>query len=191
MIRKKNILLCGAGNAVHIISSLTGKAGNKAIPHIYSILPNEIEKLQKSHPLEILTHYHNNDYIGKVEKVVGSPEIVADMDIIFMSMPGFLHSIYLKSMAPYIKPGTTIVGLPGNGNFNLEVHKILGEEKFNQMNIVSTKTLPWVCVTHEFGKTGDIQGVKEFLDTACRPSGSTKEICEILTEMIGFYIFSK
>ncbi len=40
-------------------------------------------------------------------------EALADHDIIFLVVPAFVHEEYLNAIRNYVKPGTILVGCPG------------------------------------------------------------------------------
>ena len=72
----------------------------------------------------------------------------ADM-VVFMTQPSCLKD-YLKALATHIKPGTIIVGLQENPEFDSQVGHVL-EEKAQQCTIMNFESLPWTCRTAECG----------------------------------------
>ena len=80
----------------------------------------------------------------KTEDVMGDAEIV-----VFMMQPSCLK-YYLEALATHVKPGTIIVGLPGNREFDFQVLHALGR-KAQQCTTMNFESLPWTCRTTEFG----------------------------------------
>ena len=80
----------------------------------------------------------------KTEDVMGDAEIV-----VFMMQPSCLK-YYLEALATHVKPGTIIVGLPGNSEFHFQVCHALGR-KAQQCTTMNFESLPWTCRTTEFG----------------------------------------
>jgi len=80
----------------------------------------------------------------KTEDVMGDAEMV-----VFMMQPSGLK-YYLEALATHVKPGTIIVGLPGNPEFHFQVHHALGR-KAQQCTTMNFESLPWTCPTTEFG----------------------------------------
>ena len=80
----------------------------------------------------------------KTEDLMGDAEMV-----VFMMQPSYLK-YYLKALATHVKPGTIIVGLPGNREFHSQVRHALGR-KAQQCTIMNFESLPWTCRTTECG----------------------------------------
>ena len=80
----------------------------------------------------------------KTEDVMGDAEMV-----VFMMQPSCLK-YYLEALATHVKPGTIIVGLPGNREFHFQVRHALGR-KAQQCTIMNFESLPWTCRTTECG----------------------------------------
>ena len=80
----------------------------------------------------------------KTEDVMGDAEMV-----VFMMQPSWLK-YYLEALATHVKPGTIIVGLPGNSEFHFQVRHALGR-KAQQCTTMNFESLPWTCRTTEFG----------------------------------------
>ena len=80
----------------------------------------------------------------KAEDVMGDAEMV-----VFMMKPSCLK-YYLEALATHVKPGTIIVGFPGNSEFHFQVCHALGR-KAQQCTTMNFESLPWMCRTTEFG----------------------------------------
>ena len=89
--------------------------------------------------------------VSKPDLVTKNPEDAmrdAEM-VVFMAHASCLQ-VYVEALAPHIKPGTIIIGLPGNPEFESQVRHVLGE-KAQQCTIMNFESLPWTCQTGESG----------------------------------------
>ena len=92
----------------------------------------------------------------KTEDVMGDAEMV-----VFMMQPSCLK-YYLEALATQVKPGTIIVGLPGNRGFDFQVRHMLGR-KAQQCTIMNFKSLPWTCRTTEYGVKCEVTRIVDTL----------------------------
>jgi len=93
-----NILVCGGGNATHVIAGLAGRHENCKVS-IFDIVEKEVKGFQEG--IEkfggITVKHGNNKYFGKVHKAVQKcDEVAKDADVIFISIPAFVHEEYFK-----------------------------------------------------------------------------------------------
>ncbi len=102
-------------------------------------------------------------FSGNSFTVTNDPEAAArGCDILLLSLPAFLHSRYLSSLAPYLEDGCVIVGLPGQCGFEFDVRDVLGARPRHFL-VVNFDSLPWVCRLVEFGRNALIAGTKQVL----------------------------
>ncbi|NES24510.1 MAG: hypothetical protein F6K41_37780, partial [Symploca sp. SIO3E6] len=66
-------------------------------------------------------------------------------------------------LAPHLEPGCTIVGLPGQSAFEIDVNQALGS-KLQQCVVINLETFPWICQTLKFGQQVAISGIKRKLE---------------------------
>ncbi|MGH3867214.1 MAG: NAD/NADP octopine/nopaline dehydrogenase family protein [Pseudonocardiaceae bacterium] len=103
-------------------------------------------------------------------------------DIVILSLPAFLHSRYLASLAPYLEDGCVIVGLPGQCGFEFDVRQALGE-RIGHFSVVSFDSLPWICRIVEFGKKVQIAGTKEVITGAMQGDPTGTRIADPLSTL--------
>ena len=53
------------------------------------------------------------------------PAIAKGCNMIVLVVPAFGHVQYLEALKPYVTPGTTIIGLPGQAGFEFDVRGIV------------------------------------------------------------------
>jgi len=85
---------------------------------------------------------------------------VPGSDIIFLPLPAFAHQGYLEAIAPHVKDGATIVGMPMYPGFVWVLKKIFGAEKASKVKIVGCDTLPWAARLTSYGASAEIIGTK-------------------------------
>jgi len=92
--------------------------------------------------------------------VTSEPEQAArECDMIIFAIPAFLHGRYLNLLAPYIRDGCVIVGLPGQNGFEFDVRNALGQ-RMKDCVVMNFESLPWICRIVEFGRSVRILGTK-------------------------------
>lgn len=173
------IALCGASSASHVLAAILSVHADVTL----SVFTRDAAKAYAwSH---ILRHDHLtvNMLDGNGERVTltaNSFVVTSDparaarqCDMVILSLPAFLHSGYLASLAPYLEDGCVVVGLPGQCGFEFDVRQALGE-RAGRFGVVNFDSLPWVCRIVEFGKKVWIAGTKEVITGAMRNPSATR-----------------
>ena len=89
--------------------------------------------------------------VSKPVLVTKNPEdAMQDAEMVVFMAHASCHQVYLEALAPLIKPGTIIIGLPGNPEFESQVRHVL-REKAQQCAIMNFESLPWTCQTTKSG----------------------------------------
>lgn len=102
-------------------------------------------------------------------KISKDPAIAQGVDVILFAVPAFAHDQYITALKPYAKPGTIIVGLPGQPGFDFAVRGTWGDLA-RQCTIMTFITLPWNCRLMEFGKKVKVMSVKPAIPGAIQLS---------------------
>lgn len=147
MTTKTKILLCGGGNAIHVLTAYLGSQPDCEVS-ILSTFPGEAARISENLPAEGITCKNDlgEDKVGKPVSVSDKPEdVVPGSDVVILAIPSFTHELYLRTIAPYVKPGVVIGAMPGEGGFDLCARHVLGAEFVEQSNIFALETLPWAC----------------------------------------------
>ncbi|KAL3913689.1 MAG: hypothetical protein SGILL_006388 [Bacillariaceae sp.] len=187
------VLLCGCGNAVHVLTSLLGSK-----THLF-----RVRVLSLSHADRLI---HATDpkkggaircigdqgevTVGQPSKVSCNPEdVVPGCKVIIFALPADRHEKYLCAMRQYIQPGTLIGSMPGEGGFDLCVRNTLGQKLADQSTMFTLETLPWACRIPEngFGKVVQILGTKKDIDMSVHPGALCWKVRDLLQTMIGPY----
>jgi hypothetical protein len=184
------VLLCGGGNAIHVLSAYVSAKPNTHVT-ILSLFPGEADKLREAIPEEGIRCVNDlgDDILGKPDAVIGKAEDVPkDLDIVIFALPSFTHEMYLKALKPYLKPGVSIGAMPGEGGFDLCAIHNLGSEFVRHSNLFALETLPWACRITEYGKSVEVLGTKKEVEVIVSPKyGTTKDgfVTSVLHDLIG------
>ncbi|XP_020620832.1 tauropine dehydrogenase-like isoform X1 [Orbicella faveolata] len=167
------LLICGSGNGAHAFAGIASSLKGTEV-RVLSLYQDEAERwsaaMQKT-DLEVVLHRKGKDSTSIVSKpalITKNPEeAIRDVDIVVFVLPGFAHQVFLDTLKPYIKPGTILVGLPGEPGFEFQVRHVLGEIA-QQCTIMNFESLPWACRITEFGVRCEVLGTKETLQGALK-----------------------
>lgn len=147
MSANKKILLCGGGNAIHVLTAYVGSHPDCDVS-IFSTFPGEADRIREAMPEEGIKCINDlgEDKYGKPVKISDkAEEVVPGSDIIILAIPSFTHELYLRALAPHVKPGVVIGAMPGEGGFDMCARHVLGTDFVDQSNIFALETLPWAC----------------------------------------------
>lgn len=193
------VLLCGGGNAIHVLCSYVGSRSNPqqhddahedCEVRILSIFPGEAARLSAALP-ESGICCHNDlgpEVYGKPVAISDDPAVVAPgAQVVILAIPSFTHELYLKALRPYLQPGVVIGAMPGEGGFDLCARSVLGDEFVCQSTLFALETLPWACRIIDYGKTVEVLGTKKEIDVVITPkSGETiDQTLDLLQKLIG------
>jgi ketol-acid reductoisomerase len=145
--KKTKVLLCGGGNAIHVLTALIASKPNCEVS-IFSTFPGEAQRITDSMPSEGIQCMNDlgPDKYGKPVRVSDKAEdVVPGSDIIILAIPSFTHEIYLRAVQPFVKPGVVVGAMPGEGGFDMCARHVFGKEFVDQSNIFALETLPWAC----------------------------------------------
>ena len=124
------VLLCGGGNAIHVLTSYVASRDDCEVS-ILSLFPGEADRLRNSIPEEGVKCMNDlgKDTFGKPTEVTDDvSKAAAGANVVILALPSFTHEMYLKALKPYLKPGVVLGAMPGEGGFDLCARHILGDE---------------------------------------------------------------
>lgn len=187
------VLLCGTGAASHILAAVLSTQSDVDVC-VFTQNPSKAlawrQVLQRQN-LTVTVTDTNSERLAHAANsffVTSDPEQAAHgRDLIILSLPAFMHSSYLLSLAPHLEQGCVIVGLPGQCGFEFEVRHIL-RQRFTDFCIVNFDSLPWICQIVTFGSHARITGTKEVVVGAIQHALSTTRIAEplrVLQHLLG------
>mmetsp|Transcript_13026 Transcript_13026/g.36665 ORF Transcript_13026/g.36665 Transcript_13026/m.36665 type:complete len:426 (+) Transcript_13026:482-1759(+) len=190
------ILLCGGGNAVHVLASYIGAHHTEHENLILSLYPGEADRLRDAVPD---TGIRCTNDLG--ETVSGCPVRIASrardvcddekpLDMVLLALPSFAHESYLRALKPYLAPGVWIGAMPGEGGFDLTARHVLGDELVNASTVFALETLPWACRIVEYGRSVEVLGTKKEVDIVVAspttaPTGHVQDPVSVLQKLVG------
>ena len=143
----KKVLLCGGGNAIHVLTSYIGSRADCDVA-IFSTFPGEAERIRDAIPdegIQCVNDLGEDKYGRPVQVSDRAEDVVPGSDVIILAIPSFTHKLYLRAVAPFVKPGVIIGAMPGEGGFDLSARHVLGSDFVDQSNLFALETLPWAC----------------------------------------------
>jgi opine dehydrogenase len=90
-------------------------------------------------------------------------------DILFFVMPSFAQERILDMALPFLRPGQTLVFIPGNFGTLIARKKLRAAGLENRILLAETDTLPYACRQVEPGRIS-VWGVKEYLWISSLPA---------------------
>jgi hypothetical protein len=183
------VLLCGGGNAIHVLSSYIGAQPDCDV-YILTLFQGEAERLRQAVPNEGIKCDNDlgDDVYGKPVTISEDPsEVAIGSDIVIFAIPSFGHELYLKALKPYLNKGVILGAMPGEGGFDLCARHVLGDDYVSACNLFALETLPWACRIVEYGKSVEVLGTKKEIDVGItsQEGGSIEPVLQILQKLVG------
>ena len=144
---KRKVLLCGGGNAIHVLTSYIGSRTDCDVA-IFSTFPGEADRIRDAIPdmgIQCVNDLGEIRYGRPIQVSDNAKDVVPGSDVIILAIPSFAHKLYLKAVAPLVEPGVIIGAMPGEGGFDLSARHVLGSDFVDQSNLFALETLPWAC----------------------------------------------
>ena len=163
------VLVCGGGNGAHSAAGLAASRENME-SRVLTLFQDEAERWTNSMKENDFTVMVTDKNTNQSMDVKAKPHIVSKdpaavvpgAHLIIFTMPAFAHPTYFAAIAPHLKEGSIIVGMPGQPGFEFQCFDIL-KDKAKSCSIMSFESLPWATRILEFGKTVEILGTKASL----------------------------
>lgn len=162
------LLICGSGNGAHAFAGIASSLHGTEV-RVLSLYQDEAERWNASmqtKDLEVILHRKGQDTTSVTSKpsmvTKNAQDAMQNVDIVVFVLPAFAHQVFLDALKPYLKPGTILVGMPGEPGFEFQVRHVLGETG-RQCTVMNFESLPWACRITEFGAKCEVLGTKETL----------------------------
>ena len=170
MAEKCCLLVCGGGNGAHVLAGL-GALDPNTETRVLTMFGDEAarwSKTMETHDFTVHFKFHGKEADAvkcKPDVVSKDPAIAKGCNLIVLVVPAFGHASYLQAIKPYVAPGTTIIGMPGQAGFEFDVRGILGDVA-RDCTLGNFESLPWACRIAEYGKEVEVLGTKARLSGA-------------------------
>jgi len=186
------VLLCGGGNAVHVLASYVGSLPEAQV-NTLSLYPGEAERLEKAvassgQGIQCTNDSGDPPVFGKPAAISNDPsKVVPDSDVIIMALPAAFHQAYLEKMKPFLKSGVIIGAMPGQSGLDLCMRHVLGEKLCSVANLFGFETLPWACRILEYGRSVQVLGTKAEIGATVVPceGNSVDNVLGTIQHLIG------
>jgi hypothetical protein len=177
---RPRVLICGGGSSAHVAVALLGSLSDDLIDRVdlYTPLENEAQKLRDGGiETDGVTLEHKDKKIkGAVMTATSSAaSVVPEANLIIIALPATFHEGVLRSVAPYIRPGTFIGALCARSGFDWACHSALGNALFKTCVIFGFQTLPWACRMTTPGANATVLGKKDHVDMCTLPAAVVQE----------------
>lgn len=167
-----NICICGGGSQGHISAGVIGGNPNYVV-NILTRKPSLWSHDFKSIDLE------GKEYIAKLRVITDKPEeIIPDVDLVLICLPGYAICDELKKIKPYLKKDTIVGSVFGGSGFFLDVQKILGTE----VKSFALQRVPYTGRPLEYGHSARLKGYKPYLKVATMNIDNQDGIVSMLTD---------
>jgi len=200
--KKKDIqvLLCGCGNAVHVLTSFMGQ-------HLLDQNHPSCQEHEYEYTVNVFSLGHGKDLARDTEPTGGyirctndvgidtfgkaniisdnAADVVPGCQVILFALPTDRHEVYLNAMKPYIQEGTIIGSMPGEGGFDLCVRNVLGPALAGKCTLFSLDTLPWACRIQTFGQVVQVLCTKQDIELCVSPGDQCWKVRDLLQPMVG------
>ena len=184
------VLLCGGGNAIHVLSSYVGAQPDCEVS-VLTLYTGEADRLREACSHERGIQCLNDlgpDVYGKPVTITNDPAKIGDIDVVIMALPSLFHQTYLEALKPHLKRGVILGAMPGQAGFDLCARHCLGDDFVSASNLFSLETLPWACRILEYGKQVEVLGTKKEIDVVITPKqgeDSVEPVRLILQKLVG------
>lgn len=166
------ITVYGGGNIGTQLATHYAETGNEV-----TIFTSKPEKFSKH--LTVVDHQENILHEGDIVLATREPSIAFEnADVIFVTIPSFAMKKASDNITPFVKPGTKIGIIPGNGGGEVAFKDAISKGAI----IFGLQRVPSVARLVEYGKSVCATGYRETLYAAALPKKYTEEICKIITE---------
>nr|BAF94330.1 tauropine dehydrogenase [Cellana grata] len=169
MQEKLIVVVCGGGNAAHVMSGLSASRENVEV-RVLDVFSDEAERWTKTLGDDsiVLTVNHPD---GSHDEVRGKPNFITNdaskavpgANLIVFAVPAFAHESYFEAIKPYVKPNMIIVGMPGQPGFEFQCFSIL-KDIAPKCCVIVFEGLPWAARITEFGRAITVLSTKDFLN---------------------------
>ena len=152
----RKITICGGGSLGHVcIGFLSSQEGLSV-----NLLTNHPEKWN----WEISVKDGNGKvFEGKLGAISSDPrEVVPDVDMVILCLPGFLIKQTLEQIKPYLSEKTVVGSIVSSTGFFFFAHEVLGEKA----KLFGFQRVPFIARVAEYGKSANLLGYKSSLNMA-------------------------
>ena len=152
-----NICIVGGGALGHVCAGVLASQSDVNV-NIYTQQPQ-----LWSHDITI-NDINKKCYKGHINLISNeAKKVIANSDIVFLCLPGFLIQKTLNDIKPHISKNTVIGSIVCSTGFFFIAHNILDK----QCKLFGFQRTPFIARVNEYGKSANILGYKSEVAIAC------------------------
>jgi len=173
----QKIVVCGGGNAAHVFTALAASNPNNEV-HLLSLFRTEAKDFETAlkqtddGKLTIQVTQTGKEVKAEPKSIGNDAKVLADSDIVIISLPAFAHNQYLNAIKDNIKARpnkkTLVAVFPGASGLECEWQSMFGRDP--NFVVLSCITLPWACRILQFGQKAEILGTKNQIEVSLKQS---------------------
>lgn len=173
----KPIAIIGAGNGGCAIAAHLSLRGFPV--HLCEIyFPKRIEEINKHGGIELIGAA-GEGFAHPILMTTNLEEAIQGVEIIFWTIPANGHEFHARQIAPYMKPGQTLILTPGAVGGALSVSNLLYQLEARNVLVGETCTLPFGCrLTSSFSV--EVYDVAKDVLFAMLPDTETDKILNLI-----------
>lgn len=170
---KMKICICGGGNLGHVTAGFFAAQDDLQV----SLLTTKPERWSRY--LEVVD-VHGKTYKGKIERISSEPkDIIPDVDIVLVCLPGFAIHDVLCSIAPYLDIKTWVGTVVSSTGFFFEAMKVLPQNQ----PLFGFQRVPFISRVINYGHVAELKGYKESLSVAVEQIDKKEEVRLLLEKL--------
>eukprot|EP01084_Bolivina_argentea_P016650 31135_1 len=184
-IEKQKIVVCGGGNASHVLFGLSSLDPNNNV-HLLSSKANEIKQTINKNGNKLHLNFVNekkeisSNISDPNQNITNDPKCMKNADIIMISLPAFSHSWYLNEIVKNVGNHKCLISMfPGSSGLEFDWNYITNNCKYkDKYTLLSGITLPWNVRINENGNA-QILGTKAEIEVSMLPIFNKNEILKL------------
>ncbi|XP_068677267.1 tauropine dehydrogenase-like isoform X3 [Montipora foliosa] len=161
------LLICGSDAGAHVLAGIASSKEGTSVRVL--CLDNDVAQQWNSaiRARNIEVTFPSTETPSRISSkpsliTKSKRDALQDIDIVVFMLPTNDHPIYFRALKNYVKPGTVIVGLPGNPRFMALGRELLCPTGW-KCTFISFESLPWDCQITEFGTKCEVLSTRESL----------------------------
>ncbi|XP_068676157.1 tauropine dehydrogenase-like isoform X2 [Montipora foliosa] len=154
------LLICGSDAGAHVLAGIASSKEGTSVRVL--CLDNDVA--QQWNVEVTFPSTETPSRISSKPSLITKSErdALQDIDIVVFMLPANDHPIYFRALKDYVKPGTVIVGLPGNPRFMAQGREVLCATG-RKCTFIRFESLPWEYQITEFGTKCKVLSTRESL----------------------------
>jgi len=187
----KTVCIAGAGNAAHVFIPYFTKQGFEVT--VFANFKDEAERLQKgineNGGITILDRQDPNnvfEYKASPKAISkNASDVVPQADYIIAALPSFAIGPTFADIKDYLKPGSIIFVMPGQGGADFVAKEVLKAELASgKTTMAGVVPMPLNCRISDWGKRVELASLKQSYDIATVPAKNAEVAAKAFSQLM-------